>query len=670
MLKSIGAKVLSGVLFCAFVGALVIYFVTTLGYEELSDRSAKRTLTMTSEAIFQTLRLAMFSGDRIVIEDALKRASTIDNVHSLVILPNETVIRTFDLAQPFTEDPDVIRVFERKEMSWFETNNDTDHFVRLLKPLIAEPICVRCHYLNQVQDVLGVMDLSISLRASDMMIRSSQAKLGLFMTIALTIACFAGIIFFRAFTNRLHAIQSGLLNFFAFLNQKQSRVVRLAIDSDDELGQMAQVINSNIAKIEVGLARDSHFIEEVTKIVARLNTGILSDRLSSEANSPALNALKGVINQMLFALDRNVEDILSVLKAYEEDNYTAFTSASSLQGELRGLNDGVNRLGESISRLLKNSLDNGKKLENNAKELSGFVQALTTATSSQASALLETSEEVSAITDAIRENALKAGQMANIAEATQNSANEGSILASKTQSAMEQIVFSANAINEAISVIDAIAFQTNILSLNAAVEAATAGEAGKGFAVVAGEVRSLAARSADAARTIKDLVEKSQRRAEEGKDISAQMMQGYSDLSYKIAETSGLVSRVAEASVEQMKSIEHINTVVDTIERMTQESAGVAQKTHEIATRTSDMAQELVNDASGKKFRNDPQVEERRSNDFDDLSFDLDEDFGAFDFDKHDESETIATDKTVIEGEISQLKELIESGLKGEETVQ
>ncbi|MDR3347375.1 MAG: methyl-accepting chemotaxis protein, partial [Helicobacteraceae bacterium] len=280
-------------------------------------------------------------------------------------------------------------------------------------------------------------------------------------------------------------------------------------------------------------------------------------------------------------------------------------------------------------------LENGQQLERNAKELGGYVQALSTATVDQAAVLADASKAVSAITDTIRENALKAGQMASIAEETQKSASEGSVLASRTQNAMEQIVISANAINEAITVIDAIAFQTNILSLNAAVEAATAGEAGKGFAVVAGEVRNLAARSAEAARAIKELAEESQRRAEEGKQISAQMMLGYTQLSGKISETSDLVSRVAQASVEQMLSIDQINAIVDKIGRMTGESADIAQKTHEVAKRTSDMARELVKNASGKKFRR--------------IAEDNDEEFDLF------EEETI-----------EQLKELIESGFSEE----
>ncbi|MDR3347940.1 MAG: hypothetical protein LBN32_04930, partial [Helicobacteraceae bacterium] len=362
MFKTIGTKVLAGILVCAFTGALTIYMVTTLGYEDLSDRNAKRMLSMMSESIFQTLRLSMFSGDRIVIEDTIKRASHIVGVHQLTIVPNQDVINTFDMNIKYTTDPNVLEVFNSKRSKWIETNNGKDHHVRMLKPLIAEPICLRCHFLSKTQDVLGVMDLDISLNTNDMMIRASQAKLGLFMIVALTIAVLFGVLFFRSFNRKLHTIQVGLLSFFSFLNHTKNRATRLSIDSNDELGQMAKVINKNISRIESGLIKDRHFISEATQIVVRLNSGFLSERLRADTDNHGLRALKEVINQMLTALHSNIKEILSVLNAYREDDYTALINSGALDGELRDLNNGINRLGESIGIMLSGNLENGQQL--------------------------------------------------------------------------------------------------------------------------------------------------------------------------------------------------------------------------------------------------------------------------------------------------------------------
>ncbi len=125
-------------------------------------------------------------------------------------------------------------------------------------------------------------------------------------------------------------------------------------------------------------------------------------------------------------------------------------------------------------------------------------------------------------------------------------------------------------IYESIDAIDQIAFQTNILSLNAAVEAATAGEAGKGFAVVAGEVRNLATRSAEAAKVIKSLVEAASSTANEGKIIADNMIKGYDSLNASIDNTITLINDVAFSSTEQEKGIVQINDAVNSLDKATQ----------------------------------------------------------------------------------------------------
>ncbi|MDP3292256.1 MAG: methyl-accepting chemotaxis protein, partial [Sulfuricurvum sp.] len=196
----------------------------------------------------------------------------------------------------------------------------------------------------------------------------------------------------------------------------------------------------------------------------------------------------------------------------------------------------------------------------------------------------------------------KANDMASMAAQTDASAKEGAELAQRTATAMTEIQVATNSINNAVAIIENIAFQTNILSLNAAVEAATAGDAGKGFAVVAQEVRNLANRSADAAKEIKAMAEQAATKSNEGMSIATELTRGFEVIAGKIEQTTMLVQDVSNASREQMQGIGQINTAVTQLDQMTQENAKIAAEADAIANATIDKASAMVADASSKNF--------------------------------------------------------------------
>lgn len=371
---------------------------------------------------------------------------------------------------------------------------------------------------------------------------------------------------------------------------------------------MAKAIDENIEKTQDGLARDKILIEETANVIGRINMGFLTDRISVDSNNPSLNHTKNSINTMLDTLQgtigSDINKIMAVLNEFKDMDFTS--EIPNAHGKLESI---INQLGEDISKMLKTALENGIILQQNSDGLKESMQILSTGANEQAANLEETAAAVEELTSNVQHNADKARQMSEFADSSKHSAEQGSALAERTSNAMDDIVSATARINEAVKMIDDIAFQTNILSLNAAVEAATAGDAGKGFAVVAQEVRNLAARSAEATKEIQDIVEEAQKKAQEGKEIARSTLQGFSEINQKITDTASLVQDVAAASEEQLDGIQQINDAVTQLDQMTQQNAKVATENDTVASQLSDMAFSSVEDAKAKSFKGKEQID-------------------------------------------------------------
>ncbi|RXJ85483.1 methyl-accepting chemotaxis protein [Arcobacter cloacae] len=400
----------------------------------------------------------------------------------------------------------------------------------------------------------------------------------------------------------LNNFKEGLLSFFSYLNRESSSVSLLNDKSKDEFGEMAKIVNENIEKTKKGIEEDRKLIDETISVLGEFEQGDLSQRLNMSVSNPVLMELKTVVNNMANNLESNIHNILYVLEEYSKYHYLNKIPTKDVKKDLLRLVNGVNILGDSITQMLVENKSNGLTLDASSDILLVNVDKLNISSNEAAASLEETAAALEQITSNIRNNTQNIAKMANYSNNVTSSANHGEKLANQTTVAMDEINTQVNAINEAISVIDQIAFQTNILSLNAAVEAATAGEAGRGFAVVAQEVRNLASRSAEAAKEIKTIVENATSKANQGKQIANNMIEGYKELNENITNTINLIQDIEMSSKEQLMGIEQINDAVNQLDQQTQQNAAIASQTHEVAVVTDEIAKLVVSSADAKEF--------------------------------------------------------------------
>ncbi len=455
--------------------------------------------------------------------------------------------------------------------------------------------CIVCHTNWKEGESAGHLGIVLSNEADIEELQEKIFDFGIVLLIITIIISVISIFVSKRLVSYLDILKNGVLD---LINSKGSKI---EVKSKDEIAQISSLFNEYIQSIEKGLEIDSKLIEDTKNVAQRISNGHFDQKITSTANSQSLNELKELINSMIDQLSKgigtNVNEILKVLNEYQNLDFRA--KVSNPKGEIE---TSINELSIYISKMLNENRQNGETLDENANNLKANVNTLNEAATTQAASLEETSASLEEITSNVKHNTEKTVQMQSLSNSLNDSVNTGNKLANDTVNSMEEINEKVNAINEAISVIDQIAFQTNILSLNAAVEAATAGEAGKGFAVVAGEVRNLAARSAEAAKEIKTLVEDATQKANHGKEKSSDMINGYIEIKSKIENTLELISDVTEASKEQQIGLEQINNAVQQLDLITQKNATTTARTDEIASDVQTLSQKLVKDVNSKKF--------------------------------------------------------------------
>ena len=292
------------------------------------------------------------------------------------------------------------------------------------------------------------------------------------------------------------------------------------------------------------------------------------------------------------AISRGLDKAIRVCKAIAEGNLGKEIRLKT-DDEIGQLLSSLKYMDKNLVRIVNEVQESVVSIGSASGQIAQGNLSLSQRTEEQASSLEETASSMEEMTSTVKQNADSASYAKQLADENSERATASASVVSRTVSAMSDIDESSNKIADIIGTIDGIAFQTNLLALNAAVEAARAGEQGRGFAVVAGEVRSLAQRSADAAREIKGLIQDSVDKVKIGTELvgeSGRALEGIIENTKKVAD---IIDGIAMASNEQATGIGQVNNAITQMDSMTQENASLVEEAAAASKAMQDQAHKL-----------------------------------------------------------------------------
>ncbi|HEX7199924.1 MAG TPA: methyl-accepting chemotaxis protein, partial [Dongiaceae bacterium] len=312
-------------------------------------------------------------------------------------------------------------------------------------------------------------------------------------------------------------------------------------------------------------------------IVKSAVVGDFSKRVSLEGKEGFILNVGEAMNTLCENVARIMDDLALMLAALAEGDFSRRITAD-YQGVFGQLKSDANAMAERIASTIHEIKSVGHEVANAAGEISASTTDLSQRTEEQAASLEETSASMEEMAATVKKNAENALQANRLTSGSREVADRGGQVVAKAVNAMARIEESSRKISDIIGVIDEIARQTNLLALNAAVEAARAGDAGRGFAVVASEVRSLAQRSSQAAKDIKDLITNSSSQVQEGVGLVNQAGTSLTEIMASIKQVADIVAEIASASQEQSTGIDQINKALTQMDEVTQQNSALVEE--------------------------------------------------------------------------------------------
>lgn len=373
-------------------------------------------------------------------------------------------------------------------------------------------------------------------------------------------------------------------------------------NSGDETGQLANAfrrVSDTMRQLNDTMAGLVHSTQE----------GKLDERADESRFSGCYRELVGGMNASLKAMAEPTTEAANILEKVADGDLSV-RMTGVYQGDFAALSDSLNKAVENLDEALSQVASTGSHVASASDQVQLGSQRIAEGTTEQASALEEIASSLEEMTSMTRHSADNANQAKHLADETRQQAEHGNVAMIEMGKAIDKIKQSADEQAKIVKTIDEIAFQTNLLALNAAVEAARAGDAGKGFAVVAEEVRNLAQRSAEAARTTSAMISESVEKSEHGVSITNQVADALNQIQSSAHKTNDLIAEIAAAANEQAQGIGQVNTAVTQLDSATQQAADTSQESATIASELNQQVDQLAEMVA--RFRLTNSVSHRR----------------------------------------------------------